>query len=317
MDIDHMDNTERLQLYCQICDTYFDGQQSKIEHMNSKQHLNNVHFKLTESSNNLFQKQSLSQQQLTKSKTATEHTTEQQQTTSDCCLLAHREYFDINSYHSKIIERSLQSNAELKHMKLKQNSFKVEIKKSNQMLKSLKQEFDKKQTVLNELSKTIINHINHQQQHQQDQVIYISKPINQQQQQQQQQQQAQQIHLNMNQPDQNNFVNSVIFINSNEALNNNMYQQQPMLQQQQQIYAQPQQQQQQQNFQQQQQVQFIIPNNNNNYINQQQQQPQQQQQQIMMMQQQHQQPPQQQSIYLNDQYNLNNYVLTSNNQLQQ
>jgi hypothetical protein len=75
-----------------------------------------------ESSNNLFQKQSLSQQQLTKSKTATEHTTEQQQTTSDCCLLAHREYFDINSYHSKIIERSLQSNAELKHMKLKQNS---------------------------------------------------------------------------------------------------------------------------------------------------------------------------------------------------
>lgn len=306
MDIDHMDNNEKLQLFCQICEIYFDSLQSKMEHMNNKQHLINVQFKLNES-NNLFQKQ---QEMKLKPKL--------EEPQSDCCLLSHRDYFNIDAYHSKIIERSLQTTTELKYMKLKHNNFKTEIKKSNQMLKALKQEFDKKQSILNDLTKssnglteklnmfknfiqmansndTLNTNMNEQiatnspNMIAQDQIIYVTKPAV--------QQQSQQINQN-----------SVVFINQNDS--NNIYQQQQQQQQQiqQQQQFQPQQQQQiytQQQFQpqqQHQQIQFI------NYIN-----PQQQQPQMMMMQPQQQQ---QSSIYLNDQFNSNNYVLSSN-QLQQ
>lgn len=303
-----MDNNEKLQLFCQICEIYFDSLQSKMEHMNNKQHLINVQFKLNES-NNLFQKQQ--QEMKLKPKLEEPH--------SDCCLLSHRDYFNVDAYHSKIIERSLQTTTELKYMKLKQNNFKTEIKKSNQMLKALKQEFDKKQSVLNDLTKssnglteklnifkrfiqiansndTLNTNMNEQivtnspNMIAQDQIIYVTKPAV--------QQQSQQINQN-----------SVVFINQNDS--NNIYQQQQQQIQQQQQF-QPQQQQQiytQQQFQpqqQHQQIQFI------NYINPQQQQ---QQPQMMMMQPQQQQQ-QQSSIYLNDQFNSNNYVLSSN-QLQQ
>ncbi len=75
--------------------------------------------------------------------------------TSDCCLLAHSDYFDISAYHSKIIERSCQSGNELKTMKLKQSAIKLDNRKSNQVLKQLKNEIDKKQTYLTEINKNI------------------------------------------------------------------------------------------------------------------------------------------------------------------
>lgn len=116
-----------------------------MEHMNSKHHMNNVHVKLNESSGNIFQQQH-QQQSLSLLKPTTKASDES--TNNDCCLLAHRDYFHLDAYHSKIIERSLQSSVELKYMKLKQTNFKTEIKKSNQMLKQLKQEYDKKQSIL-------------------------------------------------------------------------------------------------------------------------------------------------------------------------
>ena len=72
---------------------------------------------------------------------------------NDCCLLAHREYFDINAYHAKIIERSVLASNEFKAMKLKQSAIKLDNRKSNQTLKTLKNELDKKQTYLTNLSK--------------------------------------------------------------------------------------------------------------------------------------------------------------------
>lgn len=75
--------------------------------------------------------------------------------TTECCLLAHRDYFDIDAYHSKIIERSCMSSSELKSMKLKQSAIKLDNRKSNQILKALKNEIDKKQTYLNEINKNI------------------------------------------------------------------------------------------------------------------------------------------------------------------
>ena len=74
---------------------------------------------------------------------------------SECCILAHREYFEIGAYHSKIIERSCLSSSELKTMKLKQSAIKLDNRKSNQLLKQLKTEIEKKQTYLTELSKNI------------------------------------------------------------------------------------------------------------------------------------------------------------------
>jgi len=289
-----------------------------MDHMNSKHHLNNVHSKLSESSTNLFQKhQQQLKQQLTKP----------EEPTNDCCLLAHRDYFNLDAYHSKIIERSLQSNIELKCMKLKQTNFKAEIKKSNQMLKSLKQEYDKKQSILNDLNKSstglndklnffkrfiqTANSLNsetqqqHQQQQQQqqqsannqEQITYLNKTSSVQQSQQ---------NLNLNQPlKDNNFINSVIFINPNDPNTNIYQQQQPIHQIQQQQQLQQSSVYSQQQFQQQP-VQFI------NYINQQQ-----QPQQMLMMQQQQQQQQQQAPMYLNDQFSLSNYVISNNQQQQQ
>jgi hypothetical protein len=63
------------------------------------------------------------------------------------------DYFNVDAMHARILERSLQFTNELKYMKLKQNSLKMENRKCNQTIKTLKQESDRKQTVLQELTR--------------------------------------------------------------------------------------------------------------------------------------------------------------------
>lgn len=75
-------------------------------------------------------------------------------TKNDCCFFTHREFFDIDAYHLKIIERSLQSTIEYKQMKQKQAELRIVNKKATQLLKSLKQELDMKQSQIFELTKT-------------------------------------------------------------------------------------------------------------------------------------------------------------------
>jgi hypothetical protein len=73
---------------------------------------------------------------------------------SDCCLFQHHDYFSLDAYHLKIIERSLHSTHELKFTKSKLQQLKMDSKKANQFLKQLKQEVEKKQAFLNDLGKT-------------------------------------------------------------------------------------------------------------------------------------------------------------------
>ena len=73
---------------------------------------------------------------------------------NDCCLFAHRDFFNIDAYHLKIIERSLQSSVEYKQMKQKQSELRLDNKKATQLLKSLKQELEMKQSQIFELTKT-------------------------------------------------------------------------------------------------------------------------------------------------------------------
>lgn len=145
--------------------------QLKNEHLNSNQHLSMqvlrlkelerqqqhpqhaqsnhnkvVHNGPTESIKKLTTKTSLDK---------IDHSKHPSHPTTDCCILAHREYFEISAFHSKIIERSVMSGNELKTMKLKQSAIKLDNRKSNQSLKQLKTEIDKKQTYLTELSKNI------------------------------------------------------------------------------------------------------------------------------------------------------------------
>ncbi len=75
---------------------------------------------------------------------------------TECCLLAHRDYFEIDAYHGKIMERSVAASNELKAIKLKQSAIKLDNRKSNQTLKTLKSEIDKKQTFITELNKNIL-----------------------------------------------------------------------------------------------------------------------------------------------------------------
>ena len=70
----------------------------------------------------------------------------------DCCLLSHHDYYNVEEYHLKIIERSLRSSFELKQFRLKQSQFKLDNKKLNQLIKSLKYDLENKQIQFNTIT---------------------------------------------------------------------------------------------------------------------------------------------------------------------
>ncbi|RNA14520.1 hypothetical protein BpHYR1_043993 [Brachionus plicatilis] len=71
---------------------------------------------------------------------------------ADCCLLAHKDYFNVDAYHSKIIERCLLTQHEIKYLKHKLHQFKAEHKKLGHLFKSCKCELDKKHGHVTELA---------------------------------------------------------------------------------------------------------------------------------------------------------------------
>ncbi len=73
---------------------------------------------------------------------------------SDCCLLNHNDYFNIDAYHSKILERSLTTGNELKFLKNKHTQLKTDNKKTSHLVKSLKHDLDKKHAHMAELTQS-------------------------------------------------------------------------------------------------------------------------------------------------------------------
>ena len=158
-------------MYCSICEIGFQNAHLKHEHMNSNQHLSMQVLRLKEGNRPGSHLMTHGFPQVVHQPATSLIANPAKMTPApqlnnirnekavplpplnDCCLLVHREYFDINAYHAKIIERSVLASNEFKAMKLKQSAIKLDNRKSNQTLKTLKNELDKKQTYLSNLSK--------------------------------------------------------------------------------------------------------------------------------------------------------------------
>ena len=321
------DNNDKTAFYCELCEISFASSMQKNEHLNSQQHF--TQSKLKEAMLKLpqQQQQQLHQQQqhqqnnaITRPNSAlpseVSSNVSQVGTNGDCCVFAHREYFNVDAYHSKILERSLQSSVELKFVRQKQSQLKADSRKLSAGIKTGKQELELKQQAFNELCKAN-NYFTEQLnlfkrfiqlcQQPQQQPQQPTTPVVQQQQQQQptqvqpsnsinviyindQNQVQQQSQISNSQ---NNYINQCFFINqannqNTAQIDSNVYHQpQQISQPNQQYYHQPQY------------VSYIAQQTSS--------QPQQQQQQQQTQYQQ----VQSNSIYINDQYS--NYIIQNNN----
>lgn len=77
-----------------------------------------------------------------------------QQHLSDCCLLNHADYFNLDAYHMKILERSLIASNELRFLRTRQAQLRMEVKNSSNFISLLKQDLDRRQAYMSELGQS-------------------------------------------------------------------------------------------------------------------------------------------------------------------